>query len=154
MTINDVKVILQGAFYYQKEYDTSIEKAERLRSMLERATPLYSQVPGGGGVSDKIGNGVASLVALKETVDENVKALKMEIEQITAIINGVPEHNYRVILQKRYLNFDKWEKICADLDYSWRHTHRLHKQALYAVRESIEKNYKPGKMLLNVTKKV
>lgn len=34
------------------------------------------------------------------------------------------------ILHKRYIELKAWEKICVEIDYSWKQTHRIHGQAL------------------------
>ena len=55
----------------------------------------------------------------------------------SAVIAEVPDTTLRTLLTKRYLNFEKWEKIAVDLNYSWRQVMRLHGQALRAAEPLI-----------------
>ena len=41
------------------------------------------------------------------------------------------------ILYERYIKLKGWEQICADISYSWAHTHRIHKRALAKVQAII-----------------
>jgi hypothetical protein len=52
---------------------------------------------------------------------------KIEIENIIADISDGIESS---ILHKRYIEFKTWEQICVDMDYCWKHIHRLHGKAL------------------------
>ena len=60
-------------------------------------------------------------------------------QEIATVIAEVPDTTLRTLLTKRYLNFEKWEKIAVDLNYSWRWTMKMHRQALQAVEPLIAK---------------
>jgi DNA repair exonuclease SbcCD ATPase subunit len=60
---------------------------------------------------------------------------KLEIEdQIADMQDGIES----AILHKRYIEFKPWEQICVELNYSWKHTHRIHSKALNSFEHDIE----------------
>ena len=58
---------------------------------------------------------------------ERLIDLKAEIRDRIGIM---PDANLRLILQKRYLNLQKWEQIAMDLGFTYRNTMYIHKEAL------------------------
>lgn len=52
---------------------------------------------------------------------------KLDIESRIADIEDGIECD---ILRKRYIEFKPWEKICVEVGFSWKQTHRLHSNAL------------------------
>ena len=42
-------------------------------------------------------------------------------------------------MQRRYLNYQKWEQIAAELHYSWQNVHRLHSKALDYILHEVNK---------------
>ena len=70
-------------------------------------------------------------------VDAQIDKLIDIKQEIAAVIAEVPDTTLRTLLTKRYLNFEKWEKIAVDLNYSWRQVMRLHGQALRAAEPLI-----------------
>ena len=53
--------------------------------------------------------------------------MKRKIKQIIML---VPKYEQREILIKRYLNYDKWEQIAVDMDYTIRRIYQLHGEGL------------------------
>jgi len=65
-----------------------------------------------------------------------LEEVRIEImNEITDVINAVEDDTEQTLLSLRYLKFKTWEEIATELHYSWRHTHRIHKQALNDVIE-------------------
>ena len=51
-------------------------------------------------------------------------------KEIMSVIRAVPNVEYQMLLEKRYLCFITWEPIAVDLNYSIQHIHRMHSAAL------------------------
>ena len=51
-------------------------------------------------------------------------------KEIMGVIHAVPNVEYQMLLEKRYLCFITWEQIAVDLNYSIQHIHRMHSAAL------------------------
>ena len=48
----------------------------------------------------------------------------------TRRVKSIPNAEYQLLLEKRYLCFMPWEKIAVDMGYSIQHIYRLHDWAL------------------------
>ncbi len=104
-----------------------------------RVTPTYSTEPGGGSPNThKFDN----LAAFGADIDARCAELAEVSREIFNAICQLPldaeNNNYRRLLQYRYLNFYTFEEIAVMMHYSWRHIHRLHKEALRAIERVIE----------------
>ena len=79
---------------------------------------------------------------------EKIVDLKMEIKAeigrlvdlkvgITNAISQVGNEEYQVLLEKRYLCFQTWEDISAELGWSLRWTYAIHGKALAELDEKM-----------------
>ena len=105
-----------------------------LKDLATKITVTFNDMPGGGGSVDKVGAIVASIVDLQSELAVQVKTMKAEQEIVQAVIDAVDDPDLRQLLILRYINGLTWEKIAVDMNYSWRHTLRLHGAALAAVK--------------------
>ena len=96
----------------------------------EQITLVYSLAPGGGGGNDKLGGTVAKMADAKITIQNDIKTLTEALAATRALIKTLDDEKLQLILFKRYLNYQRWEVIAADLGYSWRQVHRCHATAL------------------------
>lgn len=53
--------------------------------------------------------------------------IKLEIEHCIVVVKDGVES---AILHKRYIELKDWTVIAVEINYSWKHTHRLHSRAL------------------------
>lgn len=105
-----------------------------LKDLATKITVTFNDMPGGGGSVDKVGAIVANIVDLQSELAVQAKTMKAEQEIVQAVIDAVDEPDLRQLLILRYINGLTWEKIAVDMNYSWRHTLRLHGAALAAVK--------------------
>lgn len=105
-----------------------------LKDLATKITVTFNDMPGGGGSVDKVGAIVANIVDLQTELAVQAKTMKAEQEIVQAVIDAVDEPDLRQLLILRYINGLTWEKIAVDMNYSWRHTLRLHGAALAAVK--------------------
>lgn len=77
---------------------------------------------------------VMKIVELEEAINKDIEALFDLKIQIRTSINEVEDHDERLVLHKRYLNFETWDEICAELEMSNRTVHRIHSNALEHVK--------------------
>ena len=116
---------------------TALESAKRRAyDRCVSGVASVSGAPGGGGASD---GGLSRYADFAAQVDVQIDKLIDIKQEIAAVIAEVPDTTLRTLLTKRYLNFEKWEKIAVDLNYSWRWTMKMHRQALQAVEPLIAK---------------
>jgi RNA polymerase sigma factor (sigma-70 family) len=97
-----------------------------------RATSIGSTIngiPGGGGSQDKIGNHVAIMADIAEMINRELTRAHERMRQIETSIEILEEREKR-LMRLRYLHGLSWEKICVDMNFSWRQIHNIHAEAL------------------------
>lgn len=133
MTKDELKKKLRSAFVIQKQIEAEYVELQNLRDNASRITPTYSLAPGGSGTGQRIENAMAKIVDAENIIQSEMEILMVALGEIRQLISLVDDPILRLILHKRYLCYQKWEQIAADLSYTWVHTHRLHGKALNAI---------------------
>lgn len=82
---------------------------------------------------DVIGAKIVKLESVEEAIEKRLCKLNGELVKRVNIIDNIKESELRRIMDLRYIQGIKWENICVELSYSWRHLHRLHSMALEQV---------------------
>lgn len=125
------KQFLSQAFYIDNQINTTREEIQRLRDMLQDITShLKDDCVQQSKKADKVGEIVASIVDLEEEYLADVENLLITKKVIHETIATVERTDLRLLLEMRYIHFHKWERIACDLNYGWRHVHKLHALAL------------------------
>lgn len=137
MTKDELKNKLRSAYTLQRLVDAGLAELQNLRDSAGKITPAYSLAPGGGGNGQRIENDTAKIVDLENTLAADKKRLAETIAEIKQLIALVDEPLLNRILDKRYLQYQKWEQIAVDLRYSWKQIHRLHSEALDVVLKNL-----------------
>lgn len=136
MTKDELKKKLRSAFAIQKQIEAEYVELQNLRDNASRITPAYSLAPGGGGNGQRIENAMAKIVDAENIIQSEMEILMVALGEIRQLITLVDDPVLRLILHKRYLCYQKWGQIAADLNYSWQWIHKMHGRAL---REILQK---------------
>ena len=122
---------------YLKSYKKLCQKLKSLEDQLQSLREVeqsakiqsISDMPKGNKQSDLSDYMVELEILFTKIIrtrDECIKR-KLEIEnRIADMSDGVES----AILHKRYIEFKEWERICVEINYSWRQAHYLHSKAL------------------------
>lgn len=86
---------------------------------------------------DKLGTAYCKIEAMEEKLNEIVDEYVDKKEMIISQIDNMEDETYYDILFSRYIEKKTFEKIAADMNYSFRNTTRLHGKAL----QEFEKKY-------------
>ena len=129
-TENDIK----------KEYlNRYLKSVKRERYILEEIQRLREDKMFPSIVNDGMpkGNKCSDLSYFAVILDEEIEKLKEErLEKVRAYseisknIRRMENDNEREVLTLRYIKGLKWEEICVEMRYSWKHIHRIHSSAL------------------------
>lgn len=117
-----------------KEVDRLRDEKERLKSIRDKITPTYSDMPKGGG-TDK-SDIAASIIDLDLEIDDQMSKWLQYGEEIKQAIDTVQDSNLKLLLKYRYINNMTFEQIAVVMNYTWRNIHYLHKKALDLVNIS------------------
>ncbi len=138
MTRDELKEKLRSAYTLQRLVDAGVAELQNLRDSAGKITPAYSLAPGVCGTGQRIENDTAKIVDLENTLMADKKRLVEAVAEIKKLIALVDEPLLNRILEKRYLQYQKWEQIAVDLGYAWAQIHRLHSKALnYILKKMI-----------------
>ena len=83
---------------------------------------------------------VAKIIDEEARLNQEIDQLVDAKQEISEVIAQVQDVNLRLILEKRYLLFEYWEKIAVDLGYTARWVRDRHKMALRVVDRILERN--------------
>ena len=138
MTKDELKHTLQSAWILQQLIDAYKIELQNLRDNANRITPAYSLAPGGGGSGQRIENAMARIVDIENNIKQDTEIQLLAIDEIHSLMALVNDPLLKLLLHKRYVLYEKWEKIAVDLNYSWKQTHRLHNKALNMIVKKIK----------------
>jgi len=122
-----------------------IEKLQRQRDELEslaagvRGTD-YSKLPSRGGEPSTIADTVLGLVTMDQKIAGKVAEYTAAVDEITEMINSLGDERLSTLLYMRYVQGERWEKIAVAINYTWRHTLRIHREAIKAITEKMSHN--------------
>ena len=130
MTKDELKRRLKSAWLLHKQIEEHLAELQELRSFACKITPVYSLVPGGSSCGQKIENNIAKIADMEVLLQDETDKFLKSLQEVRELIKLIDDPMQRLIMQKRYLNYQKWEVIAADLGYSWRRVHQLHGEGL------------------------
>ena len=78
----------------------------------------------------RMAEAVVKIVDLQNEINHDIDELVDLKREITRRVKFIPNAEYQLLLEKRYLCFMPWEKIAVDMGYSIQHIYRLHDWAL------------------------
>lgn len=109
------------------ELDRLCEEMAHWQARADTVTPAFNQGPAGdwsGGLA------VERIIALESEINTEIdKALEIK-QQVVNAIKTVPDQTLQVLLSRRYILGQTWERIAAAMDYSYKQICRLHGKAL------------------------
>ena len=127
----EIKKTLQQSYYVQKLLDADIDKRNELRSIMEKVNSPWSAVPcSGGGEQDKIASALGRLEELEHQIADDIKRLTDVLNVNRMLIDSLDSYNQRIVLTKRYVNFESWPCIARDMHYDRQTVIRISQAAL------------------------
>lgn len=77
---------------------------------------------------------VCKIIELENEINAEINRMVSLKLEIRSVINAVQDHDERLLLKYRYLNFMQWDDICEHMQVSMRTAHRIHAAALANVQ--------------------
>ena len=128
------KEYLQQIYFMQRKITRLEDRREQIRS------DLYSiGSPSGKMDADKVqtslsGDTMLRLIAKVDKVERDIlyemSALLDAKDRIVKQIESLKKEKHKDVLFKRYVMFERWEKIAVDMDITVRYVYKLHGSAL------------------------
>lgn len=124
------------------EIEALLEEVQRLRSLAEKTTMSFENDGSAPGTrkTDKIPEAVEKIMVIEAEIGKRVAALGVLRIDIYSTICKIPDGKIRILLLKRYIGGESFEKIAYEMGYNHHYlTHTIHVQALEEV-EKIRKD--------------
>lgn len=87
---------------------------------------------------DKLTDTIAKIIELEELINDDIDKLTEYKLQAREMIEKVDSNAEKIILYKRYFESKSFEQIAVECNYSWRHVHRIHGNALMNLERVME----------------
>ena len=110
--------------------DSNLKELKMLENLAERTTPKYSLVPGGGSNASKVENAIVKKIALEEEIQQDNIRLVQIANEIQGYLDLLDDYYPKLILHKRYLLNEKWNKIIDDVSFGERTVFRFYNEGL------------------------
>ena len=133
------KEFLKNIIHIDMMIDCKLEMIAELRSRLTSVScatdneRVQTSLKG-----DKFIDTFARIEELEELVNDDIDKLVEYKKQAREMIERLDNNVEKIILYKRYFESKTFEQIAVECDYSWRHIHNLHSDALIKLDEIIE----------------
>lgn len=126
------KEYLSQAYRLDQRIERKLEDRDRMRAKLVKATAQLTGMPRGSGTDWT--DAAVRVMEYEQQIAAEIEELCRVKTEIKAVIDQIDEPRYRDVLEKRYINGWRFEKIAVEMNYTWRHVLRLHYEALQAVK--------------------
>lgn len=125
-----IKIRLGEYIHLEKERLQIIDELTKLEARRTApGTSNWDGMPRGGGGGDAMTSGLVQKEALQARYARKVADMEAEQARVEDMIESL-EPAERKLLRHRYIEGLPWEKVCVEMNYSWRQTHNIHARAL------------------------
>ena len=138
MTIKQTERWLYRAWNTSEEIKAKMAQLEEATSQVTSITAQMSGMP--GSVSKDPHARMDKYIILSGNLQSQIDRLAGTLNEITEVIDKVPDGQLRTLLTERYLNRRKWEDVSELMHYSYEggYIFRLNREALKAVKDILE----------------
>jgi DNA-directed RNA polymerase specialized sigma24 family protein len=117
--------------------NAKLDQIRRLRELATKTTQTLTADRVQTSAENKVAHICATIADLDVEVNVDVDRLAALKRQIEQTIQQVPNSSQRVVLERRYINGQRWEEIAVVLGYTYRNVCYIHGRALHVVSEKI-----------------
>lgn len=137
MTIEEVKSYLNQAYLLDKRINTLQDELTMLESKLEKCTSSYTSIRGGGS-QPTFEYTLDNVMKYREMLNCEIDNLVDRKRDIKKVIDKLDNDKSKLILYKKYINFQTFENIATDLGMEQRQIYRIYKKSLEKLQNVIE----------------
>jgi hypothetical protein len=132
------KEYLNQAYWLDRRIDSKLEQLSALKDMATRTTSVMSgEVVSHTRNVSSMQDVIVKIITMENEVNADIDRLVDLKAEIASVISQVRNESYRLILEKRYLCFQTWAQIGADLHYTRRWLLTKHERAVDIVEKLI-----------------
>lgn len=129
-----VKNELMKAFRIEQDINNKMEQIVSLRELATKASNVLSDMPGSPNRNiHKTEDIIVKFIGMEEELKKEITSLLGTKQYVKDLISQVTDREGRIILEQRYLQYDKWEEIAGEMGYTVRQIFRIHDAALMEI---------------------
>lgn len=113
-----------------------LEEQYRWKCLAMKVTQNFSPAPGGGESGSPIERPMDKVDELGRKITQAIDELADIRAEIEDVLGQLEDDTLRKLMEYRYIDGMTWEQIAEKMHYSWRHTCRLHGEALAKINMS------------------
>ena len=117
--------------------NAKLAEKTQLTDMATKITPEVSDMPRGGGVSDRVGNLAAKLADLARETDDLVDRYVDHRDLVIKTLEKLPPMEYGA-LHRHFIRYMTWEDVAADMGKSTMQVWRYKKKGLEILSSEME----------------
>ena len=135
--MREVKDRLMKAYRIDQHIRSKLDQIAALHDLAERVSPVYSDMPKSPNRNvHRLEDIIVRIMDMEQELKQEVNQLLDVKEEIKGYIGQVDDREGQIVLERRYLCFDRWEDIAGEFGYSVRHIYRIHDGALKKIQLS------------------
>jgi DNA repair exonuclease SbcCD ATPase subunit len=115
------------------------EELENYRSMATKITQAWSDMPKAQSNENRIEVITEKIIEVESQINDELDELQSVRTEIENAINQIPNETYQELLERRYIQGQRWERIAIEMMYDYRYVLKLHGKALQTLH--IEKGH-------------
>ncbi len=125
------KEYLSKAYRLDQRINSKLEQVASLNELAMKASSTLSDMPKNPSSStSKMEDVICRIIDLQHEINKDIDKLIDLKVSIVNIVKAVPNSEYQMVLELRYLCFKTWEEIAVEMGYSVRNIYNLHGAAL------------------------
>ena len=127
----NIRELLNSHAEINNAINSKLEQIAELKELATRITSTtFSESHSKGTYNDRVGRTTARIIDLENEINEEIDRL-VEIKiKIRGLVSSLTDPNLRIVLERRYILGENWEKIAEKMGYSPRHISRMHNRAV------------------------
>lgn len=130
---------LEQACSLDRSINSKLAQVTALNELAQRSSAVLTGIPRSPNRATSImADAIDKLIDMQAEINRDIDRLIDLKREIASVISRVDKHDYRTLLERRYLGFETWDKIAAALGYSIQHVYRLRDKALAEVQVPIK----------------
>ena len=139
MTNQDIIKYLNQYQTLDKIIDRQIEEREKWKSRAYKITPTWSDMPKGSDGENPRELAICKMIDMEKNINSDVHELYELGEEIRELINCIGDKRLILLMQLKYIDGYKWEKVAEEMKKSRQWVTELHGRALEILSKKINK---------------
>lgn len=134
------KDYMMQARYLDRRIKSKTEQMQQMRDLAVQVTQVISDMPKApSGSTSRMADTVSKIIDYETEISIDLEKLVLLKKDILAMTKMLTKPEYQMILEKRYVDMQRWDDIADDLGFDPRWVQRLHGKALAELQQYIDK---------------